>query len=177
MIIYFIVIGGGIISGIIYGISITSNNLFFGESVVAISLVKVTNVDKNRIFDTIANIENYPNVLPNNILSVNIINRTENVIYAEETVQESGFKTKFLIRHQLQPYVSHKLEIYGENAHGTSIITTYEDVDNGTKITLDINMQLSGPSAVFISHLSENNIQSAMNSVLTSFVDYARTQN
>lgn len=165
----------GLVAAILlYGIYVAVEQIEISKQ---LHLVRIVDLNKKDIFETMTNIENYPNVLPNNILSVNIINRTENVIYAEETIQESGFKAKFLVRHQILPYDMHQLEIYGENAHGTSIITTYEDVDNGTRITLDINMQLSGPSAVFISHLSENNLHSAMNSVLTSFVDYARTQN
>jgi len=178
MIIYFIVIGGGIISGIIYGISITSNNLFFGESVVAISLVKVTDVDKKQIFDTIANIENYPKILPNNFISVKIINQTESVvgakiIFAEETITEAGVITTLIAKHVILPHEIHKIQILNGDAKNSEIIVSFKDTELGTEIKTDAAIHLSGILSPFGS-LAKPNLKSAIDTTIDKFVEYSR---
>ncbi len=45
------------------------------------------NVDKEKLFDTMSDLENYPNVLPENFKRIKIISESENSIIAEEVVQ------------------------------------------------------------------------------------------
>ena len=50
---------------------------------------RLVDVPNNRIFDVMADIENFPNVIPKNVIYVNILNKTDNVITAEEELSEA----------------------------------------------------------------------------------------
>ena len=69
-------------------------NPIFPEKVEKkIGFTRIVNVDKLALFETMADIRNYPKILPNNVISVNIINQSENVIFAKETISERGITT------------------------------------------------------------------------------------
>ena len=48
------------------------------------------NIGKEVLFNTMADVENYPTILPKNVLSVVIIEQEPNVILAEETMINQG---------------------------------------------------------------------------------------
>ena len=60
---------------------------------------RLVDVPNNRIFNVMANVENFPNILPENVVSVNILDKTDNEIIAEEELFEAGIKTKLLVKH------------------------------------------------------------------------------
>ena len=65
---------------------------------------RLVDISSTRIFDTMANVENFPNILPENVVSVNILSKTDNEIIAEEELSEAGIKTKLLVKHIIKPY-------------------------------------------------------------------------
>lgn len=79
-----------------------------------------------------ANLENYPKVLPGNYISSRIINQTINTIYAEEKVAEFGIKTKMLVKHTIIPYDKHVLEVPDGDVNGTKITEIVEGNDSST---------------------------------------------
>ena len=82
---------------------------------------RLVDVPNNRIFNVMADIENFPNILPENVVSVNIVNKTDNEITAEEELFEAGIKTKLLVKHTIKPYSEHVIEIIDGDAEGTKI--------------------------------------------------------
>ena len=70
-------------------------------------------VGKKALFNTMADVENYPLILPGNILSVVIIEQKPNEILAEETMLEQGIRVKLLAKHTIIPYETHTIEIMG----------------------------------------------------------------
>jgi len=137
---------------------------------------KIVNLTKQDIFLSMANVEDYPKILPNNVREINIINSTDNVIFAKERVGESIVEIEFLVKHELIPFERQTIEILSGDAKGTNITIIFKDVDSGTQISTDVEMRITGPIAIFVSTLHLVNLHSAMNTLITAFEEYTKNQ-
>jgi len=139
-----------------------------------ISLTKTVSVERENIFKIMASPELYPQVLPQNVLEVNIINQTENVIFAEETITKFLFKEKLLVKHEIFPPEKHVIEILDGFANGTKMIITFSEIDSKTTISSDINFKVSGPGVALIAHMHQINFESAHGTIIDAFVEYLK---
>jgi len=134
---------------------------------------RLVDVPNNRIFDVMADIENFPNVIPKNVIYVNILNKTDNVITAEEELSEAGIKTKLLVKHTIKPYSEHIIEIIDGDAEGTTITQYFEPVGSQTKLTTNVNLNVKGVTSI-VSFLPKSNLVHAINTVISHFVEYSK---
>lgn len=134
---------------------------------------RLVDVPKNRIFDVMADIENFPNILPKNVIYVNILNKTNDVIIAEEELSETGIKIKLLVKHTIKPYSEHIIEIIDGDAKGTTITQSFESAGSQTKLTTNVHLNLKGITSV-IAFLPESNLVHAINTVISHFVEYSK---
>jgi len=156
---------------IIY-INYSIGNPIFPEKVEKeIEFTRVVNVDKLALFETMADIHNYPKIFPNNVISVNIINQSENIIFAKETVSEAGITADIIAKHMLFPPDKHIVTVVDGDAKNTTITIMFDEFDSSTKLTIKMEMDLKGVLIPF-GFLPQNQFQSAMNTVISGFVDY-----
>ncbi len=148
-------------------------NLYPERKVEKITFINKFEISKEKIFESITDISNYPYVLPRNVISVDIIEQSENEIIAEETFVELGIKVTLKVKHTILPYEQHIIEIMEGDASGTKIIQTFEEENNLTKITTDVDLNLKGLLSPF-GYLPRGNMESAINTVLASFVEYSQ---
>jgi coenzyme Q-binding protein COQ10 len=134
---------------------------------------RLIDVSNNRIFNVMADIENFPNILPENVVSVNILDRTDNEIIAEEELFEAGIKIKLLVKHTIKPYSEHIIEIIDGDAEGTKITQYFESVDSQTKLTTNVNLKVKGVTSI-IAFVPETNLVHAINTVISHFVQYSK---
>lgn len=134
---------------------------------------RIVDLSNDKIFNLIVDIENYPKILPNNVINVIILNKTENIIIAEEEFIEAGIKTKLLVKHTITPFHEHIIEIINGDAKGTKIIQSFEPVNSQTKITTNVYFNLNGILS-FVAFIPESNLVSAVNTVISEFVDYSQ---
>ena len=130
-------------------------------------------VGKEVLFNTMADVENWPMILPKTILSVTIVEREPNVILAEETMLERGIRVNLLAKHTLLPYESHTVEIMSGDAKGTKIIQTFTGDELSTKLSTKIKLELQGllgPLYFF----PKSNFSHAINTVNSAFADYSK---
>jgi len=149
------------------------NSIFDTEGVMKDSIVELTDVNKKDIFLTMADIKEYPKILPDNYITVDIINDTNGTIYSKEEVQQMGIKTKMLVKHEIIPYSKHTLTILDGDARGSIITEFFDENDSHTKLTTDIDVHLHGILSPFTS-LTKSNLDSAVNTVISKFVDYTK---
>jgi len=159
------------ISVIIY-LNYSIGNPVFPEKIEKeIEFTRVVNVDKIALFETMADIQNYPEIFPNNVISVNIINQSENVIFAKETVVEAGIKSELLVKHMFFPPDKHIATVVDGDAKNSTITAIFDEQDSSTKLTIKMEIDLKGVLIPF-GFLPQNQFQSAMNTVISGFVDY-----
>ena len=143
------------------------------QSMEEITLVKTVNVEKTKIFNTISDIENYPLILPDNVISVKILNRSDNIIFAEEELVEKFVKTTIIVKHTLVPYENQTLEVRSGDAQGTTIVGTFKGNDSSTTITTRAKLQLKGILVPFV-FLPSSSVQEELDRKITAFADYAK---
>ena len=127
------------------------------------------------MYDVITDVENYPKVLPKNILSVKILDRTDNSIIAEEQINEKGITSTFTVKHSFVPMEKHTIEILDGDAKGT-IITQYFDIvqpEGSLRITTDAELDLKGIMR-FVGFLPASSMQHSVNTVMDAFTLFAQ---
>ena len=134
---------------------------------------RLVDVPNNRIFDVMSDIENFPNVIPKNVIYVNILDKTDNVVTAEEELSEAGIKTKLLVKHTIKPYSEHIIEIIDGDAEGTTITQYFEPIGSQTKLTTNVNLNVKGVTSI-VSFLPKTNLVHAINTVISHFVEYSK---
>ena len=143
------------------------------KKITEFEISRVVDVPNNRIFDVMTDIENFPNVIPKNVIYVNVLDKTDNVITAEEELSEAGIKTKLLVKHTIKPYSEHIIEIVDGDATGTTITQYFEPVGSQTKLTTNVNLNVKGVASV-VSFLPKSNLVHAVNTVISHFVEYSK---
>jgi hypothetical protein len=141
------------------------------QQLSTISYSKIINVDREIIFKTFTDFENYPYVLPNNILSVNNIPERKSAY--DIFLIEKGIKTKLTVEFILEPYYKQIIKVIDGDAQGTTIIQTFESYGNGTKILIEIDLKTRGILVPF-SFLPQQNVNHAIDTIVTTFVDYSK---
>lgn len=140
------------------------------------TFVKIENVNKKDLFNTMSDIRNYPKILPGSYISVKIINQTSDTVYAEEEVSERGVTTKLIVKHMMTPYEKHVLEVVDGDARGTKITVTLDEINtSSTSLTVDVELHLHGILVIF-KGLAEAELEHAINTVITHFVEYTKNQ-
>ena len=136
-----------------------------------ISSQKIVDIPLEIIFDTMIDVEKYPLILPRNVISINVIDKTPNSLTASESLADRGIKTELTSRHSFEPYSSHTIEILNGDAKGTTIIQKFSTQENSTIIDTEINFKLTG-ALVFVKFIPESNLNHALNTILDSFINY-----
>ena len=138
-----------------------------------LEIIKEVDIEKEKIFLVMTDLENYPKVLPRNIKSIDIIEQSDNVILAEYTVVEAGVYSKLLVQHKMYPYYEHVMEVMDGDAKETKVTQKFTDINSITTINTIIEFDLKGILSPF-SFLPKGNLEHAANTILTNFVDYAQ---
>ena len=100
----------------------------------------------DKLIEKTTDYENYPSLLPHNIESVKIKETNPTGIITEEIFIFSTIVKNKIIQESLHNKISKNefsTEILSGPAKGTIIKTNYEEVNSGTKVTMDIDLKLS----------------------------------
>ena len=159
--------------------------IIFLQPVTELQITKIVDVNQEEAFLIMADIKNYPNILPRNIISVNIINQTDNNVLAEYEVVEHGIRAKLLVSHTMYPYDKHIVEVMDGDAKGTKLMQDFTTInteieklpecdqsfDGCTKIDSRVELNLKGLLSPF-SYLPKGNLDHASDTVISSFTNY-----
>ncbi|RZD48850.1 MAG: hypothetical protein CXT78_00480 [Thaumarchaeota archaeon] len=135
----------------------------------------ITTRTHEQMYDVITDIENYPLVLPKNILSVKILNKTDDFIIAEEELYENFIKTKLTVKHSFTPMKKHIIEILDGDAKGTVITQSFIGLPDGLEIKTDVDLNLKGVLYP-VSFLPKIALKHAIDTIMIEFSSYAKTK-
>ena len=143
-----------------------------------ISITKIVDVDTEIFYTILSDVENYPLILPKNILSVNEIEKRDSSIIYEITVIEKGITSTLLVKQEFLPYKKQILTVIDGDAKNTIIVQEFLNQGNSTKLITNVEINLTGVLTTF-GFIPQSNAHNAMNTVLTSFIEYSieKTQN
>jgi len=137
-----------------------------------VSISKVVDIETEKLFTILTDVESYPLVLPKNILSVNKIDETNSSLVYEIIVTEKGIKTTLLVKQDFFPYEKQILTVIDGDAKNTIITQKFQNQGNSTKLITDIEIKLSGILTPFL-FIPDLNFNNAMNTIFESFIEYS----
>jgi ribosome-associated toxin RatA of RatAB toxin-antitoxin module len=94
---------------------------------------------RTKTFDIFSNYENYSQILPSVFTSVRIRSVRNNTAVSEEHIEFGNSELVVMAKHVLNPPVLHEVFFIGGSAKGTSIKQQFLELDNGTKVIIDID--------------------------------------
>jgi hypothetical protein len=133
--------------------------------------VKIIDVDRVILFELFSDIEKYPLVLPENIISADIKSINKNIFIVEMVVHEAGIKIPLEVKHEIFPSSRHTITILTGDAKDTVLDIVFEDYESKTQLTVNMELHTKGILTPF-GFLVSTEYQSAMNTVIESFIDY-----
>ena len=176
LLIFYVLIAGGIFVGLLYMDSSLEKPVgplnIIPTSLSNINITKMVDVETEKIFTIMSDVENYPHILPKNVLSVNKLEETNSSLNYEITVIEKGIKTTLLVRHDLFPYDEQILTITEGDAKNTTIHQKFQNQGDSTKLTTDVKIELSGILTPF-QFIPQHNFHNGMDTILSEFVTYS----
>ena len=105
---------------------------------------KIIKADRKKVFELTTNYERFQKILPRYYSSIRIISVRGNVSVVEEHLRIGGQELVMMVKHVIDEPILHEIFIIGGDAKGTHIITRYEAISYGTKMTLEVDWKLKG---------------------------------
>lgn len=128
-------------------------------------VTKIIKAERSKVFNTITDFENLPNSLPEFFNSIKIVSKEGNVTIIEESIKMAGRDITQTTKHILTPPEKHEVLVMTGDAKGSHIVETYENVSEGTKITVDGDFKLSGKLKL-VGFIAKRKIEKNINEVM-----------
>jgi len=109
-----------------------------------ITIIKDITAERQRVFDIIANYENFQNILPKYFPSIRVRSVRENIAIVEEHMRLGDKELVMMTKHVSKYPESHDVFVLGGDIKGTHISEIYEKTDKGTKLTINADIKLNG---------------------------------
>ena len=140
-------------------------------------LKKTVDVKNQALLETLSNIQNYPQIFPENIKSVELTGTNT----AKFNVGSNGIFFDIQTTYTQNSDGSYVIEITSGDLKGSKIVTTLQKTwgfdgtpDGGTIVNMDIMLQTSGMLSLLAPSISDQAILSNLDSGLDKFADYAK---
>ena len=105
---------------------------------------KIIKADRKKIFEFATNYENYQKILPQYYPSIRIISSRGNTSVVEEHLRIGGMELVMMVKHVTVEPLQHEIFVIGGDAKGTHIINRYEQIQDGTKLILEVDWKSKG---------------------------------
>lgn len=128
-------------------------------------VTKIIKAERSKVFNTITDFENLPNRLPEFFNSIKIVSKEGNVTIIEESVKMAGRDITQTTKHILTPPEKHEVLVMTGDAKDSHIVETYENVSEGTKVTVDGDFKLSGKLKL-VGFIAKRKIEKNINEVM-----------
>lgn len=109
-----------------------------------INFEKIIKAERNKVFDIATNYEQLQKTLPEYFPSINIRSTRGNTAIIEQHIRIAGRELVMMTKHVTQYPKVHQVFVIGGDAKGSHIIERYESIQEGTKITVYIDLKLKG---------------------------------
>ncbi|MGQ0792150.1 MAG: SRPBCC family protein [Nitrosopumilaceae archaeon] len=114
-------------------------------SLPKINFEKIVKAERNKVFDILANYEQFQKILPKYFPSIRVLSVRGNTSVVEEHIKVTGREFVMMTKHVTKYPELHEVFVIGGDAKGSHIIERYESITDGTKITVEADLNLSGP--------------------------------
>ncbi len=108
------------------------------------SLEKISDANRDVIFEIFTNFENYQRLIPQHFPSIRVRSVRDNVSIAEEHFVLGGMELCIMAKHVSKSPVLHEVFVIGGDAKGSHITQEFLEHGKGCKILVDVDLKLKG---------------------------------
>ena len=137
-----------------------------------VSIEKTLPTERDKLVGVFSDLEAYPDILPEHIESSTIINKEENI--AKMKLKFQGISTDANVKHMSPSYDISIIEVVSGDLKGTKFTGTFSSTqDSRTLVKVDLELKTSWYINLATMFVSDDNIESMMNTALVEFSNYA----
>ncbi len=140
-----------------------------------INFEKIIKAKRNKVFGIITNFEEFQIILPEFFPSIRVRSVRENVAVVEEHVKLSGKELVIMAKHVTQYPEVHEVFVIGGDAKGSHIVERFENIEEGTKITVDGDIKLKA-SLRITGFFSKEKITTGFSKIIDGFTKIVEAQ-
>ena len=124
------------------------------------------------MFEIFSNFENYQRTIPQHYPSVRIRSMRGDVSVVEEHLILGDIELLIMAKHVFQKPILHEMTVIGGDAKGSKIKQEFIELENGTKVLVDVDLKFKGKMK-FSFMFGKNNFKQDYDDVLDDFVKLA----
>ena len=137
-----------------------------------IKLEKIIKADRGKIFNIVTDFENLPSRFPQFFKSVKVVSKEGNVITTEDHAVMAGREVQQTTKHILTPPEIDEVFLLSGDAKDSHIVTKYESIPDGTKITVEGDFKLAGKLKL-VGFMAKGKIEKGLDEVMQEFAKVA----
>ncbi len=139
-----------------------------------VHIEKIINAERHRVFDIVANFENFQNIMPQYFPSIRIRSIRENTAVVEEHLRLGNREFIMMTKHVTKYPETHEVFVIGGDAKGTHIMEKYEKVGDATKLIISADIKLGGFLKI-LSIFSGKKFKTEFNQIIDEFIKLAES--
>ncbi|MDH3617171.1 MAG: hypothetical protein OEM89_00425 [Nitrosopumilus sp.] len=114
-----------------------------------IKLVRYSNLERDVIFDISTDIEGFSKLLPKYFKSLKITKSCDSEYFVTEKISFLSKTMETQTKHVVKKPDIHEIHILTGPLRNSSFLEFYETSDDGTKVTIEVNLQFNGVFRLF----------------------------
>ena len=138
------------------------------------ALEKIVNKDRDSVFEIFSNFENYQSTIPQHYPSVRVRSMRGDVSVVEEHLVLGDMELLIMAKHVSQKPILHEIFVIGGDAKGSKIKQEFIELENGTKVLVDVDLKFKGKMKISVM-FGKNNFKHDYENVLDDFVKIAES--
>ena len=112
------------------------------------TIEKMIPAERQRVFDAVANYENFDKIAPKYFPSIRVRSIRENIAIVEEHLKLGQKELVMTTKHITKYPESHEVFVLGGDAKGTHIAESYHKTDSGTRLVISADFKLGRASKI-----------------------------
>jgi coenzyme Q-binding protein COQ10 len=136
------------------------------------SLEKIIQANRDTVFQIFSNYENYEKLIPQHFPSIRIRSSRGETSVVEERMMLGDTELLIMAKHVSKEPVLHEVFVIGGDAKGSKIRQEFIQLENGTKILVDVDLKFKGKMKIS-SLFRKNDFKRDYSKILDDFVKLA----
>lgn len=133
---------------------------------------KIIKADRDKVYNLVTDFDNLPRKLPQYFKSIKVLSREGNVVTTEDDAVMGGRELHQTVKHVLTPNQSDEVFMLSGDAKDSHVVTRYETVPEGTKVTVDGDFKLAGKLKL-VGFMAKGKIEKGIEEVIDEFAKVA----
>ena len=114
-----------------------------------VCLERFSKINRDTIFALSTNIEEFPKIMPKYFKSLKITSSRDSELFVSEEINFLGFSFGVKTKHKIFSPNLHEIYILSGPLRNSVFSEKYEELKNGTKVIINVNLEFSGFAKLF----------------------------